>query len=242
MKTILCHFFNEEYLLPWWLRHHKKMFNHGIMINYASTDLSVNIIKEICPTWQIINSRNDSFDCKKIDEELFDVETQFVKTGWRICLNVTEFLVGDIGLLEKTDNDILVRSAAMIDPPFLQFVEPDSKKSLLSQRHFGYYSNDAYCKHRGGLRLLTKNTIKHPEGRHHFGHVNLDFIIAWYGYSPFTENLLKRKLQIQSRIPEHDKINKKGFQHITTKDEQCEKLKMMQPDTIDLSFMFEKYF
>ncbi len=53
-KTIISHFYNEEYLLPWWLEHHKKYFNHGIMINYASTDNSVSIIKQICPDWTAI--------------------------------------------------------------------------------------------------------------------------------------------------------------------------------------------
>ena len=53
-KTVVTHFFNEEYLLPWWLEHHKKYFDHGVMIDYNSTDSSVEIIKKICPTWTIV--------------------------------------------------------------------------------------------------------------------------------------------------------------------------------------------
>ena len=53
-KTVLTHFYNEEYLLPWWLSHHKKIFDHGILIDYHSTDRSREIIKAICPTWEII--------------------------------------------------------------------------------------------------------------------------------------------------------------------------------------------
>jgi hypothetical protein len=87
-KTIISHFYNEEYLLPWWLEHHKKYFNHGIMINYASTDNSVSIIRQACPDWTVINSRNKFFDAKLIDDEVSDIESNVKKdkaaskAGW----------------------------------------------------------------------------------------------------------------------------------------------------------------
>jgi FkbM family methyltransferase len=40
MTTLIGHFRNEEYLLPWWLRHHVPMFDHGVLIDYSSTDAS----------------------------------------------------------------------------------------------------------------------------------------------------------------------------------------------------------
>ena len=43
-------FYNEEYLLPWWLMHHTKIFDHGILINRGSTDRSVEICKLLAPT------------------------------------------------------------------------------------------------------------------------------------------------------------------------------------------------
>ena len=75
-KTIISHFYNEEYLLPFWLKHHSKMFDHGILIDYNSTDRSVDIIREICPTWEIIDSRNELFDAVLIDKEVEDIETR----------------------------------------------------------------------------------------------------------------------------------------------------------------------
>jgi hypothetical protein len=62
MLTIISHFYNEEYLLPWWLEHHKKIAPFGVMIDYHSTDRSVEIIKSICPHWEIRTTRNESFD------------------------------------------------------------------------------------------------------------------------------------------------------------------------------------
>jgi len=74
MKTVICHFYNEEFLLPWWLNHHRSIFDHGIMINYHSTDRSVEIIRELCPTWEIRYSRNIDFHAEKIDLEVMDYE------------------------------------------------------------------------------------------------------------------------------------------------------------------------
>ncbi|MCA3390648.1 MAG: glycosyltransferase family 2 protein, partial [Roseomonas sp.] len=38
MRSVICHFFNEAYLLPWWLKHHVPIFDHGVMIDHGSTD------------------------------------------------------------------------------------------------------------------------------------------------------------------------------------------------------------
>ena len=96
-KTVICHFYNEQYLLPAWLKHHKNIFDHGILIDYHSTDNSVEICKKICPEWQVITSRNTCFDAQSVDREVMDLERDL--QGWRMCLNVTEFLSGNISLL-----------------------------------------------------------------------------------------------------------------------------------------------
>ena len=57
-KTIISNIWNEEYLLPWWLNHHKDLFDHGIIMDYQSTDSSVEIIKDICPTWEVVTPTN----------------------------------------------------------------------------------------------------------------------------------------------------------------------------------------
>lgn len=57
-KTIISHFYNEEYLLPWWLMHHTKIFDHGILINRGSTDRSVEICKLFAPNWEVRDSKS----------------------------------------------------------------------------------------------------------------------------------------------------------------------------------------
>jgi len=74
--TLLCHMFNEEYLLPFWLEHHKDMFDDFIIVDYRSTDRSVKICKTIIPNCKIITTRNDSFDAQNVDNEMMDLEKE----------------------------------------------------------------------------------------------------------------------------------------------------------------------
>src|SRR5262249_53188540 len=89
--TVLCHFRNEETYLPYWLRHHTRLFDHGILIDYHSTDRSVEIIRTVAPTWEVRATRNEQFHSVSIDLEVMDIEQAI--SGWKMCLNVTEFVM-----------------------------------------------------------------------------------------------------------------------------------------------------
>ena len=214
-KTIISHFYNERYLLPWWLEHHKKYFDHGIMIDYASTDNSLNIIRQICPEWTVISSRNQFFDAKLIDEEVSDIESAV--SGWKTCLNTTEFLVGDYSLLNNsTDHEIRVPCFIMVDnQPDNQ---PNYSKSLIEQKHHGihYHGRDPLARR---PRLIhNKNRVDYPLGRHYPDYNTEALNVLWYGWSPFNIKTLDRKLQIQNRIPESDKARGFGSQHIADEE------------------------
>jgi hypothetical protein len=102
-KTVLCHFYNEEWLLPFWLKHHKNIFDHGILFDYHSTDRSVEIIREICPSWEVRTSRNADFNPHNVDHEISDAEHGL--DGWRMTLNTPEFLVGNYDRMDdRPDN------------------------------------------------------------------------------------------------------------------------------------------
>ena len=94
--TVISHIFNEEYLLPFWLSYHKDIFSDGYIIDYYSTDRSVEIINKICPTWKIIKTKNIDingkpvFQSNLIDLEVIEIEKEI--NGYKICLNTTEFL------------------------------------------------------------------------------------------------------------------------------------------------------
>jgi len=210
-KTIISHFYNEEYLLPWWLEHHKNYFDHGIMINYASTDNSVSIIKQICPNWEIVNSRNQFFDARLIDEEVMDIESTV--SGWKTCLNTTEFLVGDYSILNDSLNqEHIVPCFIMTDTQ--PEIQPVYDIPLIEQKHHGihYYGRDPLARR---PRLIhNKRQVEYPLGRHYPDYNTDKLKVLWYGWSPFNKKTLNRKLQIQNRIPETDRVRGFGSQHI----------------------------
>jgi hypothetical protein len=211
MKSVICHFYNEEYLLPWWLKHHKEYFDYGLMINYKSTDQSVEIIKEICPDWQVVDSVNSKFNAAEVDNEVMYYEEQI--PGWKISLNTTEFLVGKYSLLteEMSDKKIFVPSFYFVDTDDNTIV--DKNKPLHEQLTNGidYLDNIGLRK----LRCLHNNKVKYIPGRHflNFEDTTEDFVIFNYGFSPMNDELISRKLQIQNRIPESDKRKNWGSEH-----------------------------
>jgi len=206
MKSIISHFYNEEYLLPWWLEHHKKYFDYGLMINYNSTDSSVDIIKSICPDWQIVDSINEYFGCVEIDQEVMFYENQI--PGWKICLNTTEFILGDFDSLDEESTnkrEIYVPSHFFVD---LEDNSIPNENEPLYNQYFNAvsYQDAPWLRH---LRCLHNHQVKYPIiGRHFLNYEDTcnDFVIFHYGMCPMNEKFIQRKLQIQHRIPEADKI------------------------------------
>jgi len=254
MRFVICHVRNEEYLLNWWLRHHKNKFDHGIIIDYNSTDSSMSLVKNITPKWQIITSRNKDFNAFNCDAEIMNVEAsvqQQYPYAWMITLNVTEFLIGNTRKLLssfKSQKPVrmqkLIPCDVMIDMPDQEFTEPNPNISLVSQRTFGMpcdYSEDTIYNAYAGARdfqaiednvmydnrkmrsmhnfpLNYFDTSVWRAGRHYWGTPAEDFRILWYGYSPFTEHLLQRKLAIQDSIPDEDKKVGNGGQHLLNRE------------------------
>jgi len=208
---------NEEYFLPWWLNHHKQMFDHGIIIDYRSTDRTVEIVKEICPTWDVITSRNTNFQADLVDIEVMNIEQHI--TGWRICLNVTEFLVGNYSLMSDVPSQqILVPSLFFVDNE--PYTEVDQSIPLWDQKKFGFSFKDsleAFAERRA--RSLHNVPVQYPvPGRHYPTYTTEDLCIFYFGWSPFNDKALARKLQIQQHIPLIDRQRQWGFHHLTNKE------------------------
>jgi len=88
---------NDEYLLSFWLDHHKNIFKHGIIIDYSSTDSSLQIIKNLCPTWEII-CKDTKISHKKMDQDLKEMMGENT-----LFLYTHEFLIrsNDRNVVEK---------------------------------------------------------------------------------------------------------------------------------------------
>lgn len=213
MKTfVVCHFYNESYLLPYWLNHHKNIFDHGIMINYKSTDNSVSLIQSIVPGWKIIDSVNENFQAADVDQEVMRIESECI--GIKICLNVTEFLfcknLSSHFDMNSNQAYAIERFTMVQKWDFFKFV----KSPLWKSRYFGYAGNNNI----NGVHRFIHNygDGQYTVGRHSTTHdynIMEDAIILWYGFSPFNSAMVKRKLQIKYRIPKSDFLNGYGFQH-----------------------------
>jgi hypothetical protein len=233
MRTVICHFFNEEYMLPWWLAHHRLVFDHGIMIDYNSTDASREIIKRFCPDWEIHATRNPYFDSACIDREVEDYE----KTcrSWRMALNVTEFLYGNFSQLDKViaPTRHFIGNYVFVDP--MNGRAPSYGHPLHEQARYGYYEDDpkAFRKLNLGLRAsrsLQNYAARYPErgGRH------------WY-QSP-TLSDLARKLQIKTKMsPEEIKTHGVDHPNTVTREKYLGNIDLHhRPRCKDLTEIIEK--
>lgn len=211
--TVLSHFYNEEYLLPWWLKHHKKIFDHGVLINYSSTDKSVEIIKKYCPSWDIFDSKNLEFSHLAVNEEIMEYEKNI--DGYKICLNTTEFLI-DKDIRNEIDyssnNCYPLKRVTMVDLDIGKKVTYD--KPLINQKIDGFFGDNLI---NGEFRYIHNyEKGNYGIGRHDTFHdkkQQLNSLIFWYGFSPWNSEMKKRKTQIKYKIPPEDFITGAGHQH-----------------------------
>lgn len=244
-KTLFSHFYNEEYLLPWWLKHHRELFDHGVMVNYASTDSSVEIIRELCPTWDIVDSVNSDFDATKVESEMNQYES--LHSGWKMILNTTEFLIGDMTILDDNQScdHHMVRCHIMVDKEEYENIDPDPDKSLLITRTNGINTLENWGQEYSHIRhcrvIHNSPAFQYPTGRHFAFHTTDRLHVLWYGFSPFTERLLQRKLQIKNRIPEDNVKMEYGVQHMYSREKMIEEMKKFQASSMDMSYLINQY-
>ncbi len=212
MLTGISHFFNEEYLLPWWVKHHLPLFDRCIMIDYHSTDRSRAIIQELAPHWEIRTSRNLEFASDLIDLEVMDIEREC--DGWKVVLNTTEFLCAhDLHTtLKRLENKrckaFKLRGIILVDDPDSSYPTPDRESPLIGQRWHGFIEDntrEAVTRH----RLLHR----HPDGayvpgRHETRHKSKQLYnsatVVHCLYSPWSSEFIARKAQMQKQIPKMD--------------------------------------
>ncbi len=230
-RIVITHFFNEEYLLPWWLQHHRPLFDHGVLIDYHSTDRSVEICRDLVPGWEVITSENADFSGILCDFEVMKHEQRFPGC-WKIALNTTEFLVAPA--LPEMERRVLANDMSGVRLPGAIMVDaqpsdaPDYDRPLVEQKRTGIWEStiDFRALKIPGLTFPTRNRLYHRfdigayfPGRHasHLpGQINgsPEFAaIWWYGFSPWTDAFKRRKLGIDARRPTFDRKHGMGIQH-----------------------------
>ncbi len=239
--TIISHFYNEEYLLPWWLMHHTKLFDHGILINKGSTDRSVEICKALAPHWEVRDSAYPGFDAPATDREVMAVEQEV--EGWKMILNTTEFLcVQDKNQFWKSLHDMggrmyLLEGLVMVDDPNYNYTEPIYELPLVKQRFHGYLPGEWRLWRRGRF-IHNHEHGSYTVGRHLSAHESMIYpplaCILWFGFSPWNDAIRKRKLQIGPTLSAASSNGGMGTHHMITPERLEEWYKELAEGTKDL--------
>lgn len=216
--TVILHIWNERFLLPYWLKHHLPLFDHGVIIDYASNDGSVEIARELAPHWEVRPSRNRFFRASDVDREVMDIEREF--DGWKLAMNVTEFVFHP-DLRELVSSPIVAQALAlpsvvMCDLPHTRDDAVDDRPLWQQKRH-GYWDNPHNAGGTGrAYRYLHRAECgRYGVGRHVSGVPSVpcdDAWLLWFGWAPLA-HVTERKLQIKQRIPTDDKMLGHGRQH-----------------------------
>jgi hypothetical protein len=222
MNTVITHFYNEEYMLPWWINHHKKLFDYGIMINHGSTDRSLEICKQMCPhNWKIVDTCISEFKTEYIDHEVKFYESTV--DGFKAVLTLTEFFMPPMSLNDLNSrmiaNDVnYMKTIGVCMVDMTSPILPNYNQPLFAQKHHGmitgyfdplnmyrpdtyknlygrFYHNDRYGKYAPGRHWLTIDEgIYYPE----------DVFVLKYKYSPWNETIINRIMQFSSKITMDD--------------------------------------
>jgi hypothetical protein len=231
---LFSHIYNEEYLLPFWLNHHKNIFDHGVIIDNFSTDNSIKIINSIVPDWEI-HQGVKKFDSELMDNLIMEFESKFENQS-KLVLNTTEFLniknkSKFYNLINVNNSAHFIKTALMIDPfPYKKV------SNLVEDKNLGFWPEninllkakqridfDIIYSPRDRLIHNYTNGLYHP-GRHvsDLKSIYMDKKIAniyWYAFSPWNQEFKKRKLQIQETISDRDIEKNFSFQHFKTNEE-----------------------
>ena len=240
MATVIMTFYNEEYLLPWWIKHHSKIFEDGILVDYHSTDRSYEICKELCPShWKIVKSVNNDFASDGIDGELQFYERTV--SGFKMPLTTAEFLFTPTPLynidhfcLQNNIDYFRAFGVCMVDTNPEELTTYD--KHLYAQKHHGmitgyvgpsYNPLPDYFKCFFSRCYHNKPYGDYAPGRHWLNNRYNEFLAPdvftlKYKYSPWNRTTIDRIQQFKSRVPQSDLDTNKGGTHCLSEAQYVE--------------------
>lgn len=219
MSTLITHIFNEEFLLPYFINHHREMFDQVFVIDYNSTDKSKELVGDLAPHWKLLDPPTPSFDPVKLDKYIMFLEKEL--TGPRIALTVTEFLLGDPNL---ANGQIIIPSVSAVnmpeDAPFI-FGKP-----FHEQRKFGIYSgaslvtteisdlnlnvsevlNNSFLNREKTGRSIHSSPVTYEIGRHFHAGLESAFLIYRVSNCFVSEQMYRRRLQIQDKLDKNNNL------------------------------------
>lgn len=235
MLNVISHIYNEEQLLPHWLKHHRDLFDYGVILDYNSQDRSVEIIRDMVPNWKIIKTY-ELFGAKRNDDMIQEIEESLPENDWKFVLNATEFL-----FCTDVRNYVSNLKTSSFSVDIYSIVDTEEERNipltdscLLLQRHNGFLDASRHTRtfHRekNGAYTLGRHDTRLPNN------IKVDdLFVFWYGFSPFNEKGIQRKLQIKNKMTLLDKMTRMGWEHLRTEEELFAEYKRMQSLSSDLS-------
>ncbi len=238
-STIVTHVYNEEFLLDSWIRHHRDVFDHGIVVDFNSTDQSMDVVKELAPHWTIVQSPLLEFSAEPLDRLIESIEREL--SGTRMTLTVTEFLLGNPR--ELLSEQLIVPSIDLINMPFDPPFNPDLPWHEQRVHGIHYKSTSKFRSNLRG-RSIHKINVNYPVGRHFDGSIGGSMLIYRVAGCLVNEKMIERRLQIQSKIPVSDVLKNYGVQHHDfgrglTREKLLEQELYEQSISLDLSGVIE---
>jgi hypothetical protein len=212
MTTLISHIYNEEFLLPFFIEHHYGKFDNGIILDFGSTDASLRVLQELAPSWQVIDCSGETFGALKLDALVHSIEEK--TDGVCLVLTITEFFIGDPRFI----------SAGMVLPSYSLLrtsKDPEIKggESFHQVYRFGISpfnqvenSNSEWILRMKGRKIKTTKE-QYPIGRHFEIFGRTPFLIYRVANCLASNEMIKRRLQIQERVPLGDVKLGFGAQH-----------------------------
>ena len=242
--TLFTEVLNGEPLLPYWLEHHRRIFEHGVIIYYPSEDNSLDIIRTICPDWEVVAPiKHLKYDCAGVDEEVMMQEAKH--SGWKMALNITEFAVTQNlnavvrKVPPKTRCILPVDVAVMVDTPGTANDKLDPAVPILQQKHHGLFAKDYplwRCRHSRQLHRGTHG--QYDVGRHNSGvtprATSPLLYVAWFAWSPYNA-IRDRKQAVKAQLSAIDLQVKRGWQHLVSVKEQDARFAKVSAVAYDLN-------
>lgn len=218
--VLFSHFYNEELLMPFWIDQHRHMFDEALLVNFNSTDRSVDIIRNRAPEGWKVYHWGSNFDFVKFRTDFMTNEKLF-PDSWKIFLTTTEFLVHDdlstLLMHESMPSAFRFRSYVMVGDDSQPLVD---SVPLLQQRssytvaplthevfhvpgdHFNASSGENWYYSR---MIHSFDSMEYLNGLHRaefrVDRFSDEGFIAKFAFTPWPE-AIDRKVQIGSRIPQ----------------------------------------
>ena len=226
-KLLITHVRNEELYLRGWLRHHRPLFDHGVIILTPSEDATARIIADEVPDWTVVGPWSPKLTTGVLERQIESIELEY-PSWWKMCLTVTEYLLTrDLGpILDRAPGPaLLVSGYGLVDSEAERSLPYDPATPVFLQRRHGFSMREVEVADRNwGRRLVHCHAQgQYGPGRHWTHHrdaVDFDGLrLARAFYAPFNEWGVARKLGMSAGISDLDKAKGHCYEHFLTRDQ-----------------------